>query len=384
MKYAYGAILCIIVVMSMLSSCKKEVKKPHVNGVLANPKVLYATGFAIEKVSGYTVIKVSDPWPGATKIYTYAFIPKDKLPLITYPKDAYDAIVPTPIHDFVSTSTTHIPAIEALDGLDKLIGFPNTEYISSMTARKLIKEKKIKELGKNENLNTEMVLEMTPSAVVGFGIDNANSTYEILEKANIPVIFNGDWNEKTPLGKAEWIKFFGVLLNKEKEADSIFNQIATEYQKAKNLTKNIKQKPTILSGALYKDVWYMPAGQSWASQFLEDAGVDYLWKSSKGSGSLSLSLESVLEKGSQADFWISPSQFTSYKEMEVSNSHYLEFNAFKAKKIYSFANTKGPTGGLLYYELAPQRPDLVLKDLVHIFHPELLPDHNPYFFTPLH
>ena len=186
------------------------------------------------------------------------------------------------------------------------------------------------------------------------------------------------------MGKAEWIKFFGVLLNKEKEADSIFNQIASEYHKVKELTNRVTIKPSVLSGALYKDVWYMPAGESWAAQFLEDAGVNYHWKDSEGSGSLSLSLESVLEKGSQADFWISPSQFTSYTEMEESNSHYLEFTAFKNKKVFTFANTKGATGGLLYYELAPQRPDLVLKDLVHIFHPELVPSHSPYFFTPLH
>jgi iron complex transport system substrate-binding protein len=90
-----------------------------------------------------------------------------------------------------------------------------------------------------------------------------------------------------------------------------------------------------------------------------------------------------LAKGSEANYWISPSQFASYAEMEKSNSHYLEFTAFKNRKIYTFANTKGPTGGLLYYELAPQRPDLVLKDLVSIFHPELVPNYNPYFFTPL-
>ena len=376
-------IFLLIGFTTLILGCTEKKKDALNEEVIQKSEVVYATGFSIEKTSEYTVVKVLEPWPGAEKVYTYAFIPQEKLPVITYPKGAYDAVISTPIKKFIATSTTHIPAIEVLGGLDKLIGFPNTKYISSMPTRQLITKGKIKELGNTESLNTEMVLELAPDAIVGFGIDNQNSTYEIIEKANIPVLYNGDWNEKTPLGKAEWIKFFGVLLNKEKEADSIFNTIALEYEKVKNLTKETNQRPKVLSGALYKDVWYLPAGESWAAQFLTDSNVNYLWKDSEGTGSLSLSLESVLEKGSEADFWISPSQFTSYSEMEDANSHYQQFNSFKNKKVYTFAATKGPTGGLLYYELAPQRPDLVLKDLVHIFHPELLPNHSPYFFTPL-
>jgi iron complex transport system substrate-binding protein len=377
--------LCFLLtgITVLILSCAEKKKDVPFEEVTQKTKIEYATGFSIENTGGYTVVKVSEPWPGADKAYTYAFIPQEKLPIITYPKDTYDAVIVTPIKDFIATSTTHIPAIEALGGLEKLIGFPNTKYVSSMPARKLITEDKIKELGTNESLNTEMVLEIVPDVIVGFGIDNQNSPYEILQKANIPVVYNGDWNEKTPLGKAEWIKFFGVLLNKEKEADSIFKTIAAEYKKVKALAKQASQNPTVLSGALYKDVWYLPAGESWAAQFLKDANVNYLWKESEGTGSLSLSLESVLEKGSEADFWISPSQFTSYSEMENVNSHYKQFNSFINKKVYTFAATKGATGGLLYYELAPQRPDLVLKDLVSIFHPELLPNHSPYFFTPL-
>ena len=381
MKSNFQSFLVLFIIAMLLTACKSEKKELSTKNSIS---VKYASGFSIKDMGAYTVVKVVEPWPGATKTYNYAFIPKEKLASITYPKDAYDAIITTPIETFITSSTTHIPAIEALGGLDKLVGFPNTKYISSMPARDRIRNQKIKEIGaSNESLNTEIVLELAPDAVVGFGIDNKNSNYELLQKANIPVVYNGDWTERTPLGKAEWIKFFGVLLNKEKEADSIFNTIETEYQKTKQLTKKATKKPTILSGAIYKDVWYLPAGESWASKFLEDANTNYLWGESKGTGSLSLSLESVLDKGAQADFWVSPSQFTSYKEMESANSHYQQFNAFKNKKIYTFAHTKGITGGLLYYELAPQRPDLVLKDLVHIFHPELLPNHIPYFFTPL-
>ena len=383
-KYLFSILGSAILLVSCIDK-KKEVPSEDIplKEAVANTRVEYANGFTIENNSEYTVVKVSEPWPSATKEYTYAFIPREKLAVITYPKDAYDAVIATPIKDFIVTSTTHIPAVESLGGLDRLIGFPDTKYISSMPARKLIATRQIKDLGANESLNTEMVLELSPDVIVGFGIDNQNSPYEVIQKANIPVLFNGDWNEKTPLGKAEWIKFFGVLLNKEKQADSIFTEIASEYKRVKALSEKATHKPTVMSGALYKDVWYLPAGESWAAQFIKDANANYLWKESKGTGSLSLSLESVLEKGQQADFWVSPSQFTSYSAMESANSHYLQFDAFKTKKVYTFANTKGPTGGLIFYELGPQRPDLVLKDMVHIFHPELLPNYKPYFFAPL-
>ena len=371
--------------MSFLS-CKRDAhtqKAVANNGGKAITKIEYARGFSIKQNGEITEIEVHNPWPNAQRTFTYAVIPKEKSTSTTYAKNAYDAVVFSPIERLVVTSTTHIPALEALEGLNKLAGFPDTQYISSVAARKLITEGKIKELGNNESLNTEITLELDPDVIVGFGINNENGPYEVLEKAGIPVVFNGDWVEQTPLGKAEWLKFFGILLNKQKEADSIFNDIKTSYQDVKNLAKKARTKPSVLSGALYKDVWYLPAGESWAAQFLADAYCNYSYADTKGTGSLSLSIESVLEKAMGTDYWVSPSQFTSYKEMEQSNPLYLKFKAFQEKKIYTFAAKKGATGGMLYYELGPQRPDLVLKDLVHILHPELLPDYRPYFFTPL-
>lgn len=373
----------VFILMATLSACKQEPKNQEQFSYPQNETIKYAKGFQLNLEGTFPVITVSNPWPGAKKSMTYAVIPKDKLATITYPKDTYDAVVVTPINDIVVTSTTHIPALESLGALDKLIGFPDTKYVSSMLARKRIAEGKIKELGNNESLNTEMVLELQPDAVIGFAINDQNTNYDLLKKSGIPVLFNGDWTEQTPLGKAEWIKFFGVLLNKQKEADSIFQTIEASYDEIKALAKKATRQPTVLSGALYKDVWYLPAGESWAAKFLADANTEYLWAETKGTGSVSLSLEAVLEKGEKAEFWVSPSQFTSYDALLNANNHYQEFLAYKNKNSYTYSATKGPTGGLLYYELGPQRPDIILKDLVHIFHPELLPDYTPYFFQPL-
>ncbi|WP_405382557.1 ABC transporter substrate-binding protein [Maribacter sp. LLG6340-A2] len=365
-------------------NCKEQVKAPQSKTYPKNGNITYAKGFSIEKQdSGISIIKITSPWPQAEASFTYALIPKEKQAFITLDKNAYDAIITVPVEDLVVTSTTHIPALEALGELDKLTGFSDTKYISSKEARKRIDNNQIKELGVNESLNTEAVIALQPDVVIGFALNGNTNVYKTLQRSNIPVIFNGDWVEESPLGKAEWIKFFAPFFNKEAKADSIFNTIEQSYLKTKKLAQTAKNKPTVLSGALYKDVWYLPGGNSWAANFLKDANANYLWQNSNDQGSLSLSWEQVLKVAQHADYWIAPAQFKSYDEMRLASEHYMQFNAFKNKKVFTFANTLGETGGSLYYELAPQRPDLVLKDLIHILHPQLLPDHEPFFFKPL-
>ncbi len=377
-------IQCLIFLLTFWS-CKQGAKeKIRVSIPAENASITHAQGFTISKSSqGITTIKITSPWPNAEAVFTYALIPKEKLAFITLNRDEYDAIIATPIEKIVVTSTTHIPALEALGVENTLVGFPNTEYISSEKTRNRIAHNHIQELGNNEAINAEMVIALQPDLVVGFSIDNRNKAYNTIQKSNVPVVYNGDWTEETPLGKAEWIKFLAPFYNLEEKADSIFRSIETNYVQSKQLALEAKTKPTVLSGALYKDVWYLPGGKSWASNFISDANANYLWKDSEETGSLSLSLESVLDNAKDADYWISPSQFTSYAQLEEGNRHYTQFKAFKERKIYTFANSKGTTGGLLYYEMAPNRPDLVLKDLIHIFHPELLPEYQPFFFKPL-
>ena len=164
---------------------------------------------------------------------------------------------------------------------------------------------------------------------------------------------------------------------------SIFSEIEKEYKNTLALTQKIKKKPTVLAGDIFEGTWYLPKGSSWGSQLIKEAGATYLWEKTEGTGSLALSFEVVFEKAKDADFWITSGQFSTLKDMQKSNPHYNQFTAFKNKKVYAFSNKKGKTGGILYYELAPNRPDLVLKDLVYVFHPELLPNYTPYFFEQM-
>lgn len=380
----YKHLLIVSFLLFILTSCKEDkglnrTLPPQLDQI----ENKYSEGFSIEKNDNFDILHINKPWPKAENNYKYALIPKENTSKITLNKDDFDGIITTPVQNIVVTSTTHIPALELLGVEQTLIGFPGTDYISSEKTRTRIDNGNIRELGKNEGINTEVLLELRPDVVVAFGVDGTNKSMEIIEKAGIPVIYNGDWVEKTPLAKAEWIKFFGALYDKDIEAETIFSQIETDYLEAKKIASEAKSKPTVLCGAMYKDVWYLPNGTSPEAQFLKDANTNYLWNDTTETGSLALSFEAVFEKGKTAELWLSPSYYKSFEDLEKSNKHYTKFDAFQNKTIYTFANTTGQTGGVLYYELGISRPDLVLKDMIKICHPELLTDYKPTFFKPL-
>ena len=373
-----ATILSIVIISLSLVRCKNEPKSAKLKS--QKNTVQYAKGFSIENYKGYSVVTVINPWPNANKNYRYILKEKNGIVPDSLKKNT---LISIPIKNIVVTSTTHIPSLEMLSVENTLIGFPNLNYISSEKVRARIEAKKITELGNNQTLNTEVLLDMQPDVIIGYGIDNSNPTLDNLQKNGLKVMLNGDWNEETPLGKAEWIKFFGALYGKQKEANEIFSKIEKDYLNTIELVKKAKTQPTILAGDMFEDRWYLPKGTSWGSLLLKEAKGNYLWSNTSGTGSLSLSFETVFEKASTADIWITSGQFSSLAEMKNSNPHYTKFDAFKHKNVYSFSGKKGKTGGVLYYELAPNRPDIVLKDIVKILHPELLPSYKPFFFEKL-
>ena len=376
MKLPSYSFFLLLVVFSF--SCKKEILK-ETAAPIPKSTIKYAKGFDILIENGFKKLIIKTGYQNATTIFEYLILNKT-----TKKATLNNQTIQVPIKEIVVTSTTHIPMLELLNEESSIIGFPHTTYISSEKTRALIDTGKIKEIGKESALNTEILLDLQPELVVGYSITSADKSLTTAQKAGISVIYNGDWLEETPLGRAEWIKFFGVLYNKEKQADSIFNAIETNYLKAKKIALKATIKPTILSGAVMsKDIWNLPAGESFVAQFLKDANLNYLWKDSKGKGSLSLSFESIFDTGRNADYWIAPGYFSSKEQLLQSNQIYAEFTAFKNDRIYTPSSKKGKSGGVIYYELAPTRPDLVLKDIIKITHPDLLPNYELTFFEKI-
>lgn len=368
----------ILIFLFTLFACKKDIHKN--TAINIDNEIKYAKGFSLQNYSSFSVLRISKPWPGATKVLKFVLVKKNGVV-----PDSLKSLkkITIPIKKIVATSTTHLPSIEMLNEEKTLIGFPHLDYISSELIRSCIAQNPIAELGNNQSMNAELLLGLKPDLVVGFGMDNNNLIYSQLEKFGISVIFNGDWNEQTPLGKAEWIKLFGALYDKQTRANNLFKEIENNYISIKTLAQKATKKPTVLCGDIYEGNWFLPSGESWMSQMLIDANANYLWKDTKGTGSLPLSFETVYEKGKFADFWFSSGQFTSFEEMKQSNIHYTKFDAFTKKKVYTFSLKKGAKGGVVFYELAPNRPDIVLKDLVKILHPELLPDYKTFFYSTL-
>ncbi|MDG1403294.1 ABC transporter substrate-binding protein [Polaribacter sp.] len=369
----------VLIYILISISCKNKVIKVDIKHRFEN-NIKYANGFDIITKNGIKKLIIKSPYQNSKDVFEYQI--KNKTVSKNINKN--NLIIEVPLTKIVVTSTTHIPMVELLNEEATVIGFPYSEYVSSEKTRQLIDSGNITEIGKENSLNTEILLDLEPEIVVGYSVSSADKSLTTIKKAGINVIYNGDWLEETPLGRAEWIKFFGVLFNKEKQADSIFKIIETNYLEAKKIALTAIKKPTILSGAIMsKDIWNLPAGDSFVAQFLKDANLDYLWKNSKGKGSLSLSFESVFDKGVNADFWIAPGYFSTKEQLLNSNQIYTKFKAFENGNIYTPSTKKGTTGGVIYYELAPTRPDLVLKDIIKITNTDLLPDYKMTFFQKM-
>ena len=366
----------ILLLIIFAFSCKKEILKID-KKTTSKSTIKYAKGFDIINENGIKKLIIKSAYQNSQDVFEYEIHEKKSNTIIDYKR----IVIKVPVEKIVVTSTTHIPMVELLNEESSIIGFPYAKYVSSEKTRKLIDAGNITEIGKESSLNTEILLDLQPELVVGYSVSSADKSLTTVQKAGIPVIYNGDWLEETPLGRAEWIKFFGVLFDKENQADSIFNTIENNYLEAKKIALKSNKKQTILSGAIMsKDIWNLPAGDSFVAQFLKDANLNYLWKNSKGKGSLSLSFESVFDTGRNADFWIAPGYFSSKEQLLQSNQIYAEFTAFKNNKIFTPSTKKGETGGVIYYELAPTRPDLVLKDIIKITNSNLLPNYKLTFF----
>jgi iron complex transport system substrate-binding protein len=372
--------LILLITVLLHSGCKQNNALPEGTKSSIKNEIHYAKGLEIYHHKGYSILKITHPWPDAKTSFTYILQEKNGIipdSLQQYPR------ISVPIQSIVVTSTTHIPALELLGVENTLIGFPNTDFISSPKTRKRIDSGNVKEVGTNETLNLEILIDMAPDVIVSFGLNNSNPTLDNLQKSGLKVLLNGDWNEQSPLGKAEWIKFFGALYGLDAKAKTIFTSIEKGYQTTLALAQKAEYKPTVLSGSMYQDQWFVPQGESWMALFLKESQSNYLWANTTGTGSLTLPFETILEKAQTAEFWVAPGDFSSLNEMNKSNPHYAKFEAFKNKKVYSYASHKGAKGGILFFEWSSTRPDWVLKDLIAIFHPELLPNHRAYFFEKL-
>jgi iron complex transport system substrate-binding protein len=341
--------------------------------------VKYAKGFSIRKDGDVTYLTVNYPYQSATSGYQYILVPRGS----PAPDHAADVqVIETPIESIVCTSTTHIPHLDYLGVTDKLVGFPSTDYITSEATRKRIDAGLVKDLGIDKGMNIELLYTLKPSLVMAYTTTADLGQLKKVQELGIPVVINSEYLERDPLGRAEWIKFTSLFFSREKEADSVFNEIEKEYIATQKLAAAPDQKPSVLCGTVYGDAWFMPGGQNYAAKLLKDASNNYLWAADTTHGWLEVSFESVYSRAKDADVWIVGS-FDTYEQLKTADQRYSLFKPFETKQIYNYNARKGAKGGNDFLELGYMRPDLVLKDLVKIGHPHALPDYQLYFHAPL-
>lgn len=362
----------------MLVSCGKKSESITEKTPIA---LSYAKGFEIYKGEDFWEIQVTQGYKGAEKSFRYLVLEENS----QAEKVGFDAVVQLPISKVIMTSTTHIPHLDLLESTEKLIGFPQTDLISSEITRKLIDSGKVTDLGKGPSANPEIVINLQPDWMMISTLGEDLRYLDLFAQAKIPAIINGEYVEQNPLGRAEWIKFTGILLGKYEEAVTAFEEIEQAYLDAEKLTQNLPKaaKPKVLSGVMYQDIWYAPGADSWGARILENAGGSYIFADQSGEGSLQLNYEFVLDNGLETDFWIGSSDFENLKAMGNSEPRYQAFKPWKNGQVYTYTAKKGATGGLEYFELGYVRPDLILKDLIKILHPELLPEYELYFYKKL-
>lgn len=369
----------IILFSNLLISCKA----PQDNNVLGLEKLPleFAEGFEVYQGEGFKIIEVTKAFPGSHPPFKYLIKEKSDIEI---PDIEFDVTVQIPVSRIIMTSTTHIPHLDYLEGVSTLIAFPNTDLISSQSVRQRISMGKVEDLGSGPQANLEMIIDLDPDWIMISTLGDDLRNLELFHQSGVAALINGEYMEQHPLGRAEWIKFTGALLGKWEKAGEVFDKIKMDYQEAANLIQSQKpDKPKVMSGVMYKDIWYVPGADSWGAHLLKAAGGDYIFFDQKGTGSAQLSYEYVLENSQNADYWIGAADFKNLDEMKNADARYVHFKAFQNKQVYSYTQKKGASGGLEYFELGYLRPDLILKDLIKIMHPDLLPDYKTYFYTKL-
>jgi iron complex transport system substrate-binding protein len=357
----------------------EEKQTSEVSNYADQVDIKHARGFNIEYFKDYKIASIIN----SADTLKYILLEKGAPRPQGYPNAQ---IVEIPVQTAVAMSSMHIGLFEFLESEKILTGIGNLEYVYSPSVLSQIKAGKIAEVGRDQGLNEEKLIEMHPGIVMTVGSPGTKSDhYQILKQAQIPVLANSEWIEKTPLARAEWVKLIAALLNKEKLVNEKFGKIEAEYDRLAALATGSKTKPTVLSGLNTKDAWFMPSGDGYMSKFFQDAGAEYHWKDKKSEGSLPLNFEAVYPLALEADYWINVgfSHRDSKRTILEQDSRYSDFKAFKSGKMYSYNGKVNELGANDFFESGTVSPQIVLADLVKIFHPEILPDHQLVYYKQL-
>ena len=355
---------CVYNKKTSLEAFKQDVYTPE-----------YATGFKIlgAKNAQSTLIQVSNPWQGAKNVTMSYFISRNgELP----PTGFTGPTIPAGAQHIVCMSSSYIAMLDAVGQVDRIVAVSGINYIANPYI--LAHKDSIKDMG--PEMNYELLLGLKPDVVLLYGIGDAQTAVtDKLKELAIPYMYVGEYLEESPLGKAEWLVALSELTDSRDKGIDVFREIPKRYQALKDLTASVEQRPTVMFNTPWNDSWVMPSTQSYMVQLVTDAGADYIYKENTSNSSAPIGLETAYGLIQKADYWINVGAASTLDELKNMNPKFADAKSVRNKTVYNNNLRITATGGNDYWESAVVRPDVVLRDLIHIFHPELISDSTYYY-----
>lgn len=366
-QISYSVLFALLLLTSCNNKVAKEENKQNSDTQIAEAQLLF-----IEHANGYTKIDIKDPWNNGNTLHTYLLVPSNSaMP----PQLPSGTVVRTPVKNVLVYSSVHSSVLRELGAGDAVRGVCDSQYFNDSIISAGLNDGTIIDCGNSMNPTVEKVIEMSPDAILLSPYQDA--TYGQITKLNVPIIECADYMEFTPLGRAEWIKFYGELIGKRALADSIYNSVVEQYNGVKESVKDKKiEHPLVLTENVISGVWNVPGGNSYMAQFIKDAGGNYPWADDKNTGSLTLDFNQVLAKAQAADIWLIKSPYIhSLAELKSSYSLNDQFKAFKTGNVYVC-----DTNTSHFFDRFPFHPEVLLKEYFKVFHPEVDFAHDLQFF----
>lgn len=372
--------LLLLAAASLLSSCGNTGD----GGVGKGEDENEATGrLIIDTCDGYIKVTVRNPWQNTSGTeHVWCLIPRDS----SIPQGIREQqVIRVPVRKMVCMSTTHTAMMRAL-GADSLIaGISGSSLVYDSVIRQGIGSGRIRDVGYEGSLNRELIISIAPDLLMAYGVaDPSTGSTARLSDLGIKVFYNADYLEEHPLARVEWIRLFGLLTGRERIADSIVRVVSASYTElASKVSESTGQRPGVLLGAPWEDVWYVSPANSYIGKLIEDAGGNYIYSDMTGANSVPLSVESVFRRAADAGIWINPGSAGSLDQITAADPRMASLPLFSKGQVWNNRKRITEAGGNDYWESAVVRPDLLLKDLVSILHPELLPGYEQLYYKRL-
>ena len=352
------------------SGGSSDVSADSVNG----PR--YAKGYTVKTLpDGVRLVDVADPQKDKDRMpatYHFALVPKNVK--VTLPEGYTEVRVP--IDRTIVMTMLQLSNFTALDAHDVVKGITGTKNLFNKDILRRVKEGGLVKIGMEGDFDPELILAANPQVI--FISPFKRGGYDVIQETGITLIPHLGYKELDPLGQAEWIKYVAMFIGKEKEADKLFAEIEQRYLELKQKVAATKERPTVFSGEMHGGNWYAVGGKNHLAQIFRDAGAEYVMKDNN-TGGVPIEYEKMYATAANADYWRILNSFPgdfSYDALKASEPRNALFKAFKDHHVIYCNMKKTP-----YYEASPVSPDVVLADLVAIFHPELMPaDYQPTYY----